>query len=81
MSTVDDKLENARETIEEELPADISVTNVTYEGPELVIYTRHPKRFAEEDDLVRIPGIGPETARRLRNEVLELPDPQGEIIG
>jgi len=38
-------------------------------------------RDAEEDDLVRIPGIGPETARRLRNEVLELPDPQVEIIG
>ena len=51
MSTVDKQLENVRETIDEEVPRHITVSDVTYEGPELVIYTRDPREFATDGDL------------------------------
>ena len=53
MSTVDKQLDELQATIVDELPNDISVSDVTYEGPELVIYTRDPKKFAQNGDLVR----------------------------
>ncbi|MFB6128331.1 MAG: MBL fold metallo-hydrolase, partial [Halorhabdus sp.] len=53
MSNVDQQLADTKETIVSEVPDDISITDVTYEGPELVIYTRDPKKFAENGDLVR----------------------------
>ncbi|WP_313691391.1 beta-CASP ribonuclease aCPSF1 [Halorarum halobium] len=53
MSQVDTQLEETKAQIESEIPDDISVTDVKYEGPELVVYTRHPKEFAQNGDLVR----------------------------
>jgi len=69
MSTVDKQLEDVRATIDEEVPNRISVTDVTYEGPELVIYTRDPKDFATDDDLVR------RLASKLRKRITVRPDP------
>ncbi|MEF8813421.1 MAG: beta-CASP ribonuclease aCPSF1 [Halovenus sp.] len=69
MSTVDKRLEEMKRTIEEEIPGDIEVTEVTYEGPELVIYTRDPKRFAQDGDLVR------RLASKLRKRITVRPDP------
>ena len=69
MSTVERKLEDLKETITSELPPDISVTEVTYEGPELVIYTRDPKTFAEKGDLIR------KLASKLRKRITVRPDP------
>ncbi|MDS0281181.1 beta-CASP ribonuclease aCPSF1 [Haloarcula onubensis] len=69
MSTVDKQLENVRETIDEEVPRGITVTDVTYEGPELVIYTRDPKEFATDGDLVR------RLASKLRKRITVRPDP------
>ena len=69
MSTVERKLEGMKETITNELPPDISVTDVTYEGPELVIYTRDPKEFASQGDLVR------KLASKLRKRITVRPDP------
>ncbi|MDS0257957.1 beta-CASP ribonuclease aCPSF1 [Haloarcula sp. S1CR25-12] len=69
MSTVDKQLEDVRATIDEEVPNRISVTDVTYEGPELVIYTRDPKEFATDDDLVR------RLASKLRKRITVRPDP------
>ena len=69
MSTVDKQLENVRETIDEEVPRQITVSDVTYEGPELVIYTRDPKEFATDGDLVR------RLASRLRKRITVRPDP------
>jgi KH/beta-lactamase-domain protein len=69
MSTVDQRLDDAREQIEAELPPDVTVTDVTYEGPELVIYTPDPKEFADEGDLVRT------LARKLRKRITVRPDP------
>ena len=69
MSTVDKQLERVRTTIDEEVPNRISVTEVTYEGPELVIYTRNPKAFASDGDLVR------RLASKLRKRITVRPDP------
>ena len=69
MSSVEDRLDDITATIEQEVPNDITITEVTFEGPELVIYTRHPKRFADEDDLVR------QLASTLRKRITVRPDP------
>jgi len=69
MSRVDDRLEEIRESITDEVPNDITITEVTYEGPELVIYTRNPRTFAENGDLVRT------LASKLRKRITVRPDP------
>ncbi len=69
MSSVDKQLEELREEIENELPATISVSDVKYEGPELVVYTRDPKEFAQNGDLIR------KLASKLRKRITVRPDP------
>ena len=69
MSRVDQKLEEIEETIHNEVPTGISISDVTFEGPELVIYTRDPKQFAQDGDLVR------RLASKLRKRITVRPDP------
>jgi len=69
MSTVDKQLESVEATIAEEVPRRISISDVNYEGPELVIYTRDPKEFAKNGDLVR------RLASKLRKRITVRPDP------
>jgi len=69
MSTVEKRLDEMRAEIESEVPSDITITEVRYEGPELVIYTRDPKRFARDGDLVR------QLASKLRKRITVRPDP------
>ena len=69
MSTVDQQLEDLQATIESEIPDTISVTDVRYEGPKLVVYTRDPKAFASDGDLVR------QLASKLRKRIDVRPDP------
>jgi hypothetical protein len=69
MSTVERQLEDLRAKIADEVPDDISISDVKYEGPELVVYTRNPKRFAQNGDLVR------RLASRLRKRITVRPDP------
>ncbi|WP_134669287.1 beta-CASP ribonuclease aCPSF1 [Halorussus marinus] len=69
MSNVDQQLEELREEIKSELPSDISVSDVKYEGPELVVYTRDPKKFARNGDLIR------QLASQLRKRITVRPDP------
>ncbi|SEK46264.1 beta-CASP ribonuclease aCPSF1 [Haloferax larsenii] len=69
MSSVDKQLENLKAEITNELPRDISVSDVKYEGPELVVYTRDPKRFAKNGDLIR------KLASKLRKRITVRPDP------
>ncbi|MDY6774859.1 MAG: beta-CASP ribonuclease aCPSF1 [Halobacteria archaeon] len=64
-----DELEDIKRQIEKELPAGVGVSNVEYEGPELVIYTSDPKKFAHDGDLVR------QLARKLRKRITVRPDP------
>ena len=69
MSKVEQKLDEIEATIRNEVPAGISISDVTYEGPELVIYTRDPKQFAQDGDLVR------RLASKLRKRITVRPDP------
>src|SRR6056297_3089591 len=70
MSKVDQQLEDTKATIVSEVPNDISITDVTYEGPELVVYTRDPKAFAGNGDLIR------RLASKLRKRITVRPDPE-----
>ncbi|MFB6361124.1 MAG: beta-CASP ribonuclease aCPSF1 [Halobacteriales archaeon] len=69
MSAVEQQLESIHEQIVNELPRDISVSDVKYEGPELVVYTRDPKKFAQKGDLIR------KLASKLRKRITVRPDP------
>jgi len=69
MSSVDQQLDDLRTEIKSELPSDISVSDVKYEGPELVVYTRDPKKFAQKGDLIR------QLASKLRKRITVRPDP------
>jgi hypothetical protein len=69
MSAVDRQLDELQETITSEVPPNISVTEVKYEGPELVVYTRDPKKFARNGDLIR------SLASKLRKRITVRPDP------
>jgi KH/beta-lactamase-domain protein len=69
MSAVERQLDELKETITDEVPAGISISDVKYEGPELVIYTRDPKKFAQDGDLVR------RLASKLRKRITVRPDP------
>jgi KH/beta-lactamase-domain protein len=69
MSQVEQQLEDLKAEITSELPSDISVSDVKYEGPELVVYTRNPKKFARNGDLIR------KLASQLRKRITVRPDP------
>ena len=69
MSAVERKLDDIKATIVSEVPNDISVSDVKYEGPELVVYTRDPKKFASDGDLIR------RLASKLRKRITVRPDP------
>jgi len=69
MSAVERQLEDIKETIASEVPNDVSISDVKYEGPELVVYTRDPKKFAGDGDLIR------RLASQLRKRITVRPDP------
>ena len=69
MSKVEQQLEDIQAEIRGEVPNDISISDVQYEGPELVVYTRDPKRFAQNGDLIR------QLAGQLRKRITVRPDP------
>jgi len=52
MATADETLQELKATIESEIPDSLTIESVTFEGPELVVYTPDIGRFAERDDLV-----------------------------
>ncbi|MDD1634243.1 MAG: beta-CASP ribonuclease aCPSF1 [Methanomicrobiales archaeon] len=64
---VEDRLRDLKEKIQTIIPRGITVTQVEFEGPELVIYTDDPKRFADEADLIKT------LARDLRKRIVVRP--------
>lgn len=54
MSTQDStsSLEEDLAALEAETPSDLIISDVAYEGPQLVLYTETPRKFAEQDGLV-----------------------------
>ncbi|MCL9815444.1 beta-CASP ribonuclease aCPSF1 [Natronocalculus amylovorans] len=69
MSSVDKQLDELKTDVEQQIPNDITVTDVKYEGPELVLYTPDPKRFAGDGELVR------KLASKFRKRITIRPDP------
>ncbi|MGQ0535025.1 MAG: beta-CASP ribonuclease aCPSF1 [Methanobacteriota archaeon] len=66
---VEDVLKEIREEIKKAVPSSVEVTDVEFEAAVLVIYTKHPEKFAEDGDLVR------NLAKKLRKRVVVRPDP------
>lgn len=50
---VEDILKKVREEIKAVIPAEIRITDIEFEGAELVIYTKDPEKLAEKSDLIR----------------------------
>lgn len=63
-------LEDAREAVRKTIPSHIEVTDVDFEGPVIVIYTKNLEEFAHNNDLVR------QLAQSLRRRVAIRPDPK-----
>ncbi len=68
--TVDQVLNELRDKIRGLLPEDVTISNVDFEGPELVIYTEEPKKFADNGDLIK------HLAKELRKRLVVRPDPK-----
>ncbi|MDO9538956.1 MAG: beta-CASP ribonuclease aCPSF1 [Methanocalculus sp.] len=65
---IEDRLKELKELINRKVPSGITVSDVEFEGPELVIYTDDPKKFADEADLIRV------LARDLRKRIVVRPN-------
>ncbi|MHB8585028.1 MAG: beta-CASP ribonuclease aCPSF1 [Thermoplasmatota archaeon] len=66
---VDDLLKEISDEVSKEIPAGIEITDIEFEAAVLVLYTRNPERFADDEDLVR------RLAKKLRKRVVVRPDP------
>ncbi len=64
---IEERLKDLKDKINLKVPAGIIVSQVEFEGPELVIYTDDPKKFADEADLVKM------LARDLRKRIVVRP--------
>jgi KH/beta-lactamase-domain protein len=64
---IEERLKELKNKINDKVPAGITVSQIEFEGPELVIYTDDPKKFADEADLIRI------LARDLRKRIVVRP--------
>ncbi len=64
---IEERLKDLKDKINDKVPQGISVSEVEFEGPELVIYTDDPKRFADEPDLIKT------LARDLRKRIVVRP--------
>ena len=65
---IEDRLKELRDKINTKVPAGITISDVEFEGPELVIYTDDPKKFADQEDLIRV------LARELRKRIVVRPN-------
>ncbi|WP_224450602.1 beta-CASP ribonuclease aCPSF1 [Haloprofundus salilacus] len=71
MNTTEDtnSLDAVQAKLEAEIPDDLTISRVTFEGPELVIYTETPRKFAERDELIR------KMASKVRKRITVRPAP------
>ena len=78
--TIEVRLKELKEKIDGIVPPGISVTQVEFEGPELVIYTEDPKKFADQADLIRI--LARDLRKRIvvRPTILEEPEKAGGFL-
>jgi len=68
--TVEEVLSELKERIQKRLPAGITISNLEFEGPELVLYTKEPRKFADNGDIIRT------LAKDIRKRITVRPDPE-----
>jgi len=66
---VDEILKEIREVIAQMVPPNARITDVEFEGPELVIYTKNPEAIMKDGDLIR------NLAKVLKKRISVRPDP------
>lgn len=69
---VEERLRELKQTINTKVPSGVEVTDVEFEGPEMVIYTDNPEKFAQEQDLIK------NLARELRKRIVVRPNKLGD---
>jgi predicted metal-dependent RNase len=67
---VEEALTDLKERVKERLPPNINITELEFEGPEVVIYTDDPRAFADNGEIVK------KLARELRKRIVVRPDPR-----
>ena len=67
--TVDDVLRETKGKVRGVIPPSIDVSDVEFEGALVVIYTKHPDKFAKNEDIVR------QLAKMLQRRIAIRPDP------
>ena len=67
--TIEDILNDARSVVKKVVPDHVGITQVDFEGPTIVIYTKNMEVFAESNDLLR------QIAQQLRRRIVVRPDP------
>ncbi|MEA1984813.1 MAG: beta-CASP ribonuclease aCPSF1 [Euryarchaeota archaeon] len=67
---IEDVLAELKTKIENKLPSSITISDVEFEGPQLVVYTKEPKKFADNGNIVR------DLAKILRTRIVVRPDPK-----
>ncbi|MDY6930762.1 MAG: beta-CASP ribonuclease aCPSF1 [Halobacteriota archaeon] len=68
MST-EELLSQLKHKIEEKLPSGVTISGLEFEGPKLVVYTKEPRKFADNGDMIR------SLAKELRKRLVVRPDP------
>ncbi len=68
--SIDDVILDLKSKIFENLPSGITISEVDFEGPQLVLYTENPKGFADDGSIIR------NLAKILRMRIAVRPDPK-----
>ncbi|MFQ6119921.1 MAG: beta-CASP ribonuclease aCPSF1 [Methanosarcinales archaeon] len=68
--SVEKVLSELKQKVRENLPNGVTISDVEFEGPELVIYTEEPRKFANNGEIVR------SLAKDLRKRIVVRPDPK-----
>jgi len=67
--SIEDILEDAKAVVKKVVPDHVDITQIDFEGPVIVIYTKNMEAFAESNEIVR------QLAQNLRRRIQVRPDP------
>ncbi|HEY4704352.1 MAG TPA: beta-CASP ribonuclease aCPSF1 [Thermoplasmata archaeon] len=67
--SIEDILNEAKAVVKKVVPDHVEITQIDFEGPVIVIYTKNMEAFAESNDIVR------QLAQSLRRRIAVRPDP------
>jgi len=65
---IDETLSELKQRIRKNLPVGVTISDVEFEGPELVIYTKEPRKLADNGEIVRT------IAKDVRKRIVIRPD-------